>query len=232
MIWALHGAFGDEKDWDALAESLGPDRLAAIDLWTDEYELPLRDWAFVFNRRVAAVDSAPVLLGYSMGARLGLHALIANPQLWKGAILVAPHPGLSDEHARLSRREHDNGWIEQFNDLPWSDFWQAWTTQPVLATHDPRPLLPERRARRRCLELWSLSEQDDLRLELGRIECPVQWVTGENDPKFTAIASGMTRLVPGSEQLTISGAGHRVPWDTPELFAELVDGFVTGLQVG
>ena len=62
MIWALHGAFGDEKDWDALAESLGPDRLAAIDLWTDEYELPLRDWAFVFNRRVAAVDSAPVLL--------------------------------------------------------------------------------------------------------------------------------------------------------------------------
>ena len=60
----------------------------------------------------------------------------------------------------------------------------------------------------------------------------MQWVTGENDPKFTAITSGMTRLVPGSEQLTISGAGHRVPWDTPELFAELVDGFVTGLQVG
>ena len=92
MIWALHGAFGDAKDWDALAESLGPDRLAAIDLWIDEYELPLRDWAFVFNRRVAAVDSAPVLLGYSMGARLGLHALIANPQLWKGAILVAAAP--------------------------------------------------------------------------------------------------------------------------------------------
>ncbi|MEE8486878.1 MAG: alpha/beta fold hydrolase [Gemmatimonadota bacterium] len=232
MIWALHGAFGDAKDWDALAASLGPDRLVAVDLWADEHEAPLRAWADAFNRHVAAVDSAPVLLGYSMGARLGLHALIADPHLWKGAILVAPHPGLLDERARLSRREQDRQWITRFDELPWSDFWREWTRQPVLATPDPRPLPPERRARRRCLELWSLSEQDDLRPELGRIECPVQWVTGENDPKFTAIASGMTPLVPGSEQLTISGAGHRVPWDTPELFADLVDGFVTGLQVG
>ncbi|MEE8487678.1 MAG: alpha/beta hydrolase, partial [Gemmatimonadota bacterium] len=102
----------------------------------------------------------------------------------------------------------------------------------VLATPDPRPLPPERRARRRCLELWSLSEQDDLRPEFGRIECPVLWVTGDRDEKFTAIGSEVVSLLPGGEQVTIPGTGHRVPWDAPELFAELVDGFVARLRVG
>lgn len=230
MIWALHGAFGDAEDWDTLAESLGPDCLVAIDLWAGEHDLPLRDWAGAFNRRVSEVDPTPVLLAYSMGARLGLHALIANPHLWQGAILVSPHPGLSDECARRARREHDRQWITRFDKLPWAEFWQEWTSQPVIATRDDRPLPPDRQARRRSLDLWSLSRQDDLRPEFGRIVCPVLWVTGDRDEKFTALGSAVVPLMACGKHVIVPGAGHRVPWDAPRVFAGLVEQFLDGVQ--
>lgn len=223
MIWALHGAFGDAEDWDNLAESLGPDRFVAVDLWSEEHNLPLHDWAREFNRHVAEVDQAPVLLGYSMGARLGLHALISNPRLWTGAILVSPHPGLSDRNARLARRELDRQWIRRFDELQWSDFWREWTRQPVLTTNDQRPLPPVRQARRRSVDLWSLSRQDDLRKQLTDIECPVLWVTGERDEKFTAIGATTAPLIPMGRQVIVPGAGHRVPWDAPGEFVELIE---------
>ncbi len=232
MIWALHGAFGDAEDWDYLGDSLGPDRLVSLDLWTDEQDLPLRAWAKAFNGRVAAADEHPILLGYSMGARLGLHALLADPLLWTGAILVAPHPGLADHDERCERREHDRRWAERFDRLSWSEFWREWTSQPVLATRHRRPLPLDRRTRRRCLELWSLSKQDDLRPHFGRIACPVLWVTGEKDQKFAAIASAAAPLISGCNHVVVPEAGHRVPWDMPEVFAELVEAFVAGLQVG
>ncbi len=235
MIWALHGAFGDAEDWRDLGDSLGPGRLVAVDLWADEYELPLRAAAKAFNRRVAAADENPILLGYSMGARLGLHALIDAPLQWTGAILVAPHTGLADRKARLARREHDHEWAGRFDERPWSEFRREWTSQPVLAAlHGmiERPLPPDRRARRRGLGLWSLSEQDDLRPELDQIECPVVWVTGELDETFTAIASSAVPLIRMARQAVIPRAGHRVPWDTPEQFGGLVKDCVAGWKVG
>lgn len=232
MIWALHGAFGDAEDWDDLGNAFGPGSLVAVDLWADEQDLPPRAWAEEFCRHVELVDPSPVLLGYSMGARLGLHTLIADPGLWKGAILVAAHPGLTDQDDRLARRELDRRWVERFDELPWSAFWQEWTNQPVLATRRDRLLPPDRAARRRGLEVWSLSRQDDLRPELGRIECPVVWVTGELDEKFTAIGSTAVPLIPQGRQVVIPGAGHRVPWDAPTAFVELVEKFVAGLKVG
>jgi len=232
MIWALHGAFGDVDDWNALADSIGRDEFCAIDLWIDAFDLPLSEAAEVINQRVSAVDSSPVLLGYSMGARLGLHALTADPQLWNGAILVAPHPGLSVANARRSRRVRDDQWVTRFDELCWSEFWEEWTSQAILTTADTRPLPPERSARRRSLEQWSLSEQDDLRPRLGRIECPVLWVTGERDEQFTNLASACVPLMPKGKQVIVSGASHRVPWDAPHGFAKLVRDFRVGLKIG
>jgi 2-succinyl-6-hydroxy-2,4-cyclohexadiene-1-carboxylate synthase len=232
MIWALHGAFGDANDWNALADEIGQHQLRAVDLWVDAFDLPLSEAVEVLNQRVSAVDSSPVMLGYSMGARLGLHALIADPRLWNGAILVAPHPGLLDADARHARRIRDQQWATRFDELCWSEFWAAWTSQAALATADPRPLPPERPARRRCLEYWSLSEQDDLRPQLGQIECPVLWVTGERDERFTDLGSACAPLIPKGKQVIVPGASHRVPWDAPHVFATLVQDFRTGLEIG
>lgn len=231
MIWALHGAFGDAADWNPLASEIDQQQFRAADLWVDAFDLPLREAAEVLNQSVSAIDSSPVLLGYSMGARLGLHALIADSTLWNGAILVAPHPGLSAADARHSRRVRDDLWAKRFEELPWSEFWGEWTSQAILTTACPRPLPPERRARRRCLEHWSLSEQDDLRPRLDQIECPVLWVTGEWDERFTDLGSACVPLIPKGRQVIVPGAGHRVPWDAPDVFAELVREFMVSLEV-
>ena len=226
MIWALHGAFGDADDWRELESAVGPERLIAVDLWAPEHDLPLRAWARAFNLRVAAVDSDPVLLGYSMGARLGLHALVESEAPWKAAVLVAPHPGLPAAAARRARRQTDDGWLKRFDTLDWPEFWAEWTNQPVLASVGPRPDPPARRARRRGLASWSLAEQADLWSDLKHIRCPVLWITGERDEKFTAIGAAAASLVPDCAQTTVPGAGHRVPWDAPGTFLRLVEDFL------
>ncbi len=208
---------------------MSPDRLVAVDLWASEHDLPLRAWATTFNRRVSTVDSDPVLLGYSMGARLGLHALVESGAPWKAAVLVAAHPGLSDVAERSARRVSDDEWLQRFEVLDWPEFWAEWTGQPVLASSGVRPVPPVRRARRRGLTCWSLAEQDDLGPDLERIGCPVLWITGERDDKYTAIGAAAARLLPDCEHAVVTGVGHRVPWEAPGEFLHLVEGFLRRL---
>ena len=224
MIWALHGAFGDASDWETLAASL-PTEVRPIDLWSTEHDLSLADWGAEFNRRVAGSDPEPILLGYSMGARLGLHALLDAPGLWRRAILVSPHPGLGSRDDRRARRARDDGWLRKFERLEWSEFWGEWNAQGVFESSVSRPLVTRRDSMRRGLVAWSLSEQGDLLPDLHRIGCPILWVTGGRDQKFTSIAEASCLLSPGAQHRVIESAGHRVPWDAPDEFAELVRDF-------
>ncbi|MFQ5529627.1 MAG: alpha/beta fold hydrolase [Gemmatimonadota bacterium] len=226
MIWALHGAFGGPDDWGDLGRALADVGVIAVDLWCDEHDLPLRAWASEFNRRVRDIDANPVLLGYSMGARMGLHALVEPAAQWKAAVLVSPHPGLSSAVERAARRERDDEWLRRFDSLDWREFWREWTDQPVLTSSVRRPAPPDRRASRRGLARWSLAEQKDLRRDLWQVECPVLWITGELDEKFTAIGETAAPLLPRCELTVVAGAGHRVPWDAPEEFDKLVASFL------
>lgn len=229
MIWALHGAFGGPSDWGDLASALDTE-LRPVDLWTPEHDLSLSAWGAKFSRLVARSDPAPILLGYSMGARLGLHALLEAPELWKRAILVSPHPGLESPRARRERRVRDDGWIQRFDRLDWNEFWREWNAQGVFETSARRQRPTSHPAMRRGLAAWSLSEQDDLLPELHRIECPLQWVTGGRDTKFTTIAEAACLLSSNARHHVVEPAGHRVPWDAPGEFADLVREFSYGTQ--
>lgn len=224
MIWALHGAFGDLSDWDELAAALDVE-VRRVDLWAPEHDLPLDEWGAEFNRRVACSDPEPTLLGYSMGARLGLHALLDEPGLWTRAILVSAHPGLENPGERRARRAHDDGWVRRLDLLDWPEFWHEWNAQGVFDSSVDRPAPTKRASMRRGLAAWSLSEQSDLLPQLHRIECPVLWVAGGQDAKFRAIAEAGRLLSPGAQYRVVESAGHRVPWDAPHEFANLVREF-------
>ena len=47
-------------------------------------------------REMAADDAEPVLLGYSMGGRLALEALVEDSSAWAAAVIVSAQPGLAD----------------------------------------------------------------------------------------------------------------------------------------
>ncbi len=190
----------------------------------------MASWADAFVQSTCALDDDPVLMGYSMGGRLALHALIASPEAWKAAIIVSAHPGLGSEDERDRRRELDAEWAARARTLPWNEFLEKWNAQPVFGGTAPPPGAALAEARREAIargfESWSLGEQGDLGRELPGISCPVLWVAGERDTRFSALADSAVSRLPRGRKWIVADAGHRVPWEKPAEFRAKVLAFL------
>ncbi|MDZ4699015.1 MAG: alpha/beta fold hydrolase [Rhodothermales bacterium] len=229
-LWLIHGNLQTPAVWKAFV----PRFLAAglkvhlVDLYATLAD-SMEAWAEAFTTsvRVAGEPHARVVLGYSLGARLALHALLADPTLWNGAILVGADTGLADEEARVRRRETDAVWARRFLEEPIDRVMEDWNAQPVFGgrpalCHDhtvPR----ERQPIARMFTAYSKGRQRDLLPDLGRtIDVPTLWLTGADDPVFTRSAQSAVAAIPGARHEIIPGAAHRVPWENPNAFLEAV----------
>jgi 2-succinyl-6-hydroxy-2,4-cyclohexadiene-1-carboxylate synthase len=228
-LWCLHGAVGRAADWRDLRI---PGRaVKRVDLWRFLQCRPmsLAGFGHALNAEAAPTAGPRVLVGYSMGARLALHALLAGGA-WDAAVLVAPHPGLEDPAERAARRESDAAWAARALSDDWRGFLAAWDSQPVLAGGtafpDRRALASRRREVARSFIDWSLGAQEPLWNRLQEIACPVLWVVGARDTKFRALADRAVPLLPRGEAWIAAAAGHRVPWEAPEAFRERVGEFL------
>lgn len=237
-LWCLHGAVGQAGDWQGFGV---PEwSVKRVDLWRflDCCPMTMPEFGRALNAEAAAAfpstinsqlsNSPPrVLLGYSMGARLALHALLDGGP-WDAAVLVAPNPGLESESERAARRESDAEWAGRALTGDWQEFLALWNAQPVLADSERLPAVNELRRREvaRSFMDWSLGAQEPLWERLGEIKCPVLWCVGERDAKFRALAERAVPLLPQGELWVAPGAGHRVPWDAPEAFAAKVGEFL------
>lgn len=220
-MWCLHGAVGQAADWQGFA--VPGWAVKRVDLWRflECCPMPLAGFGRALNAEAAATAGKKVLVGYSMGARLALHALLDRGP-WDAAVLVAPHPGLESEPERTERRESDAVWASRALSGDWADFLAAWNAQPVLADSGARPPLSANRRREvaRSFIDWSLGAQEPLWDRLGEIPCPVLWCTGERDGKFTRLAERAVAHLEKGERWVAPGAGHRVPWDAPDAFRD------------
>ena len=207
MLWCLHGALGSYRDW----EPVFPDE-RHIDLWATELGMNLADWATQWVETVAKEDPHPHLVGYSMGARLALHALLAAPTLWENAVIVSAHPGLRS--GRVERRARDEAWLTRFQQEPFEDVIRDWNAQPVFnresSLSTPKKFEP---SMARCFQEWSLGNQDPLWDQLNQITCPVQWVCGEEDTKFSDLGREAVAMLPRGKYVDAPKSGHRVPWE-------------------
>lgn len=234
MIWALHGAVGSSSDWRGFAREMRDafGEVRRLDLWRflDCCPMPLETFGDTLAEEIVRIDPEPVLLGYSMGGRLALHALLTRPQLWKAAVIVSAHPGLEKESDRAFRRKTDAAWSALALKGDWQDFLKKWNAQGVLAGKgmpDRTPLKDRRASVARSFIDWSLGAQRNLMPELHRIPCPVLWVSGGKDEKFTRLAQSAVPNMPHGENAVISGCGHRVPWQCPGDFTVAVRGFLS-----
>jgi 2-succinyl-6-hydroxy-2,4-cyclohexadiene-1-carboxylate synthase len=224
MIHCLHGAVGSFRAWETLSQELN-ESVNALDLWRFfDHSTPT-----LFEAGQLICEDAgfgDVVLGYSMGGRLALHALIAKPEKWKAAIIVSAHPGLS--LGIEERKEKDREWA-RFSKQNWPSFLHHWNNQDLLLS-SPKTLhqadIKDQEFVSQSFLHWSLGNQKDLRSDLPKITCPVLWITGGLDPKFTALAEEATALLPNSEHLIVRGSGHRVPWHQPDKFFTLVQTFL------
>jgi 2-succinyl-6-hydroxy-2,4-cyclohexadiene-1-carboxylate synthase len=236
-IVGIHGFLGSADDWrlvipngiNYFCPDLFSDPQSAHSLYPPlPYTLPLlADW---INVQAAVLKEPRTLVGYSLGGRIALHALLQAPHLWQNAIIISAHPGFTDTAAKQDRRIADQNWADRFRTELWESLIADWNNQRVFENSrvPPTSLHAEHFSRERlaqALEGCSLAEQADLRPSLAKLEIPLLWVVGENDPKFRGVAEDLIGSVdnPQIQVRVVADAGHRILVDQPAAIKHLIN---------
>lgn len=230
-VIAVPGALSGPAPLAAALEEIFPGRdIHVIDClaFADSDAVDFASWTRVFLDSVPK-GSPALLFGYSMGARLALHALRAEPTRWASAMLVSGHPGLVDPEEKAARIREDESWARRAESDPWPRFLADWEARPVFQTgipperwnpqlariweEDRRDLESRRTNIATSLRAWSLGRQDDFRPFLSECPVPVTWITGALDEKFTRLGIELAAACPCFTHTVVPDAGHRVPWE-------------------
>ena len=173
------------------------------------------------------------LLGYSLGARLGLGLLRAHPERFLGALLVGVSPGLRTEDERAERRRSDDELGQLLLTRGLEAFIDHWQGLPLFATQaalSHEALTEQRRARlthtapglAHALAALGLGNMPDHWPDLARLDLPITLVVGEQDTKFKRLGESMLELLPRARLELAPGAGHNVVLERPEWLAQLM----------
>lgn len=223
-LWCLHGNLQQPDVWHGLAQALSARdqklQIQRVSLW-DTLENNCWAWAEQFCQTVqsATVDQN-YLLGYSLGGRLAWHALIAQPNLWAGAVIISADPGMTNGLQKEQCLQRDRIWASRFIQDPWHDLLAAWDALPVFCH---RPCLITRREddfdRRKiahAFEAYSKGHMDDLTQQLQTLNMPITYVTGSEDRRYCQLGHTLSQQCPQLRHKQVQAAGHRVPWERPD----------------
>ncbi|MEC4184865.1 alpha/beta fold hydrolase [Adlercreutzia sp. R21] len=187
-------------------------------------------------RLVAAVEGAPVLVGYSMGGRIAAETLVRHPGLPLVAVLLeGAGLGPADEAGRavLARRNRD--WAARLRHGGVGAFMDWWETLPLFASQRtlPAEMRAAVRAERmvhtadelaRSLEAWGAQHQaieaDTLVAlqTLGERGVSALYLAGARDEKYAALAERVWQAdLPAS---VVPEAGHNVHLEQPAAYLE------------
>ncbi|MEC4174939.1 alpha/beta fold hydrolase [Adlercreutzia sp. R7] len=185
---------------------------------------------------VAAVEGAPVLVGYSMGGRIVAETLVRHPGLPLAAVLLeGAGLGPADEAGRavLARRNRD--WAARLRHGGVGAFMDWWETLPLFASQRtlPAEMRAAVRAERmvhtadelaRSLEAWGAQHQaieaDTLVAlqTLGERGVSALYLAGARDEKYAALAERVWQAdLPAS---VVPEAGHNVHLEQPAAYLE------------
>jgi 2-succinyl-6-hydroxy-2,4-cyclohexadiene-1-carboxylate synthase len=193
----------------------------------------------------AVVDRLPndvplVLLGYSMGARIGLGIALRHPERVVGAVLVGVDPGIEDAVARQERAAWDDAQADALEAQGLDAFVRSWERLPIFegqARLDAEVLRAQRSQRlentasglawaMRTLGLGRMHPWWDA-LRVARV--PLYVVTGARDTKFAATTRAMSAASDLVTHSLLPGAGHNPLLETPGALAAGIDSFLQTL---
>lgn len=164
------------------------------------------------------------LVGYSLGGRLGLHALIRHPHLWRGAALLSVNPGIKPSE-REERCRQDALWAHRFLTEDFDQVLNDWNRQEVFQGHLLTNPAPSKEEIARRLREWSLGLQEDLREAIHQLKMPILWAVGMRDKKFLSIANSMTFSNPHSQIWKCPECGHRLLEERGDFVVSFVENF-------
>lgn len=248
LVLLLHGFMGSRRDWAPVQALLAPHfRLLAPDLPGhggtgdpgDDSLWRMEGCANALAGLIGSLGPGPAAVaGYSLGGRLALHLAVQHPQRVFAAILLSASPGLADEAALASRREHDELLAARLEREGHGPFLEDWYRQPLFAALREHPRFPEVLARRRenaprllalSLRGMGLGNQRPLHDALPHLGIPLLILAGERDPKFRALALETATACPNANVTVIPGCGHALVEEDPAAVAREIARFLTCL---
>lgn len=236
-IFFLHGFLGRPRDWSVVKEYLSGQeglRIFVPDYFNDAELSPRNSfdsWARNFTKWVEAQGCAKernILVGYSLGGRLSMHALEKNPALWSKVVLLSANPGFDDgleafdpnSESRRDRWMRDSYWAEEFFKGPWETLIRNWNAQAVFGAGESEPLRYEKDYSRELLSLaltqWSLAQQKNMRSVIRQHIDKVIWMVGKRDEKYVKISHQLAEQIPGLRVEEVPASSHRVLFENPQ----------------
>ena len=157
----LHGFSGSARSWEACLPAWSVDhRIIAPDLLGHgRSDAPADPARYALSRQAAdlaelllLLDAAPAaVVGYSMGARLGLVLAVEHPELVERLFLESPSAGIVERGARAERRAADERLAHDLERDGLAAFVDRWEALPLFASHANLP--HDIRARQRAERL-------------------------------------------------------------------------------
>ena len=258
-LTALHGFTGNGSDFSLLKEQLSPlvgsthQRTVEWCLPTlpgHEPDVPdntpstiqeycnwvdrLSDSAHVKNHALN------ILIGYSMGARLALLHASAKTKSWDGIILISGNPGIIDDNARRSRIEEDAALIDIIKERGLEHFLRSWKENPILRHQQnaPKEFLEAMQCRKsllrdegiiRALLDFGQGVFPNLWDEITSIQSPILLISGQKDPKYTAMSLAIKNLSDNATHAIIETSGHSPHIEAPLEVAQHIETFIKTL---
>lgn len=188
--------------------------------------------------------TAPAVIGYSMGGRLALGAVLSHGAPCSALVLESPGLGPRDAGERERMREVARGNARRLRELGIKGFFDWWEQLPLFATQRDLPsgtrariraerLAQDSAALERTLRLAGQDRMPDFRPALDGAPFPVLYLAGALDAKYSALARSLrwssTWAKAGAHPHAcrmIEGAGHDAHVEDPERFCELAGDFL------
>jgi 2-succinyl-6-hydroxy-2,4-cyclohexadiene-1-carboxylate synthase len=227
----LHGFTQTGRLWGRFGDRLAERRtLLALDLpghaGSDAVRADLATTAGLVAETVrAAVGTERCdLLGYSLGARIGLHVLTGTDLDVDRVVLIGVTAGIEDATERERRKEADDATadaLEASGDV--AAFLDSWLAGPLFEHLSDEAAARAERLRNSASGLaWSLRScgtgtQEPLWDRLPSLRSPVLALAGNDDSRFAAHAVRVARVAPSAVATLVPGGGHAVHLAQPEL---------------
>ena len=230
MTVLLHGFWGQPQDWNTVLGRLPLTCDVLIpDLYVEAALLPqheLTDWTKNFLSWLDHhAGREPVqIVGYSMGARLALNALIANPKRFRRGLLLSGAAFLFGFDPQ-ARAVFEQMWKERFESQPWGELKAAWQEQGIFhgsAAMSRRQGDEMRQRLAQSMTNWSVTKHPFGLDHLRRLEPAVEWAFGALDQKYLEMAKSLRELPVQGQISIIPNAGHRLINDAADFVADWI----------
>ena len=229
-----HGFTQTARSWGRFADLVGAGReLVRVDLPGHGGSAAVRANLVECGALLAEVAGAggvPFdLLGYSLGARVALHAALGRPDGLGRLVLIGATGGIEDARAREDRRRRDLALAADV-EADADAFLARWVAQPMFAALGD-PGMEQRRRNTPAglassLRLAGTGAQDPLWDRLFDLRAPLLALAGADDVRFALAAERLATAAPAAVFSLVPGAGHAAHLAQPELCAGIVRRFL------